>query len=405
MPRSSRSRRCSSGSSPCTRVATPRRCRWRRERWTGWPGVGSTTRWAEASLATAPTRLARAPLREDALRQRAAPAGLQPCLAAHASATELSDVDRRTPAEFVLGSMRSTDGGFLSSLDADTEGVEGATTPGRGMSSSRPWASSIARTLGRDPAGNWEGTNVLWLPGRTPDDTASQAGALDGELAAARTAVARARDQRVPRRRRQGDRRVERDDDPCTQRRRSRARPPGSRRGCAKRARGSSRNTFGTRKEGCSDPSVPAEPRSRLLRGLRVARTRSARIFEATGEPRWFSSARGLARRRALERFADPARWVLHDRRRRGTPLVRPKDLLDTPCRAGTRAMCELLVRLSLLTGEGAYRRQGGEHRRTRWRSTHGANPTAFGHALVRTRHARGSDVGGRDRGRTRARP
>jgi uncharacterized protein YyaL (SSP411 family) len=103
-------------------------------------------------------------------------------------------------------------------------------------------------------------------------------------------------------------------------------------------------------------------------------------LFEATGDPRWFSWARGLADI-AIERFADPAGGFFMSAADARTPLVRPKDLLDAPLPSGNAAMCELLVRLGLLTGEGAYRDMA-EGTAASLSAFARRQPTAFGHAL-----------------------
>ena len=68
--------------------------------------------------------VARAALREDALRQRAARAAVHARVAGHAATTATARVATET-LEYLLREMQHAEGGFFSSQDADTEGVEG----------------------------------------------------------------------------------------------------------------------------------------------------------------------------------------------------------------------------------------------------------------------------------------
>ena len=141
-----------------------------------------------------------------------------------------------------------------------------ATTPGRGKSSWRPWASRSRGTFGASPAGNWEGTNVLWLA-EGPPETAVAAGGSAVDLDAARRLLRETRDQRThPTVDDKVDRGLERFDHPVTQRRRSRSRPPRSSSRLRRRARCSSTSTFGTGAKACSDLRCRTSRGTRLLR-------------------------------------------------------------------------------------------------------------------------------------------
>ncbi|MGH2402780.1 MAG: thioredoxin domain-containing protein, partial [Candidatus Limnocylindria bacterium] len=84
-----------------------------------------------------------------------------------------ADIGRRT-LDFLLAELRTADGGFASALDADTEGVEGrfyawshdefmAVLTDAGLDADE--RRLLAAYWGITAAGNWEGTNVLHLPG------------------------------------------------------------------------------------------------------------------------------------------------------------------------------------------------------------------------------------------------
>ena len=94
--------------------------------------------------------------------------------------------------DWVLTEMRHNDGGFYSSLDADSEGVEGKFYV---------WdANEIEKVLGDDAAifnhyygvtssGNWDGANVLHLPGTI--ESVSQSLHLSPEMVRERIGIAR----------------------------------------------------------------------------------------------------------------------------------------------------------------------------------------------------------------------
>jgi hypothetical protein len=103
-------------------------------------------------------------------------------------------------------------------------------------------------------------------------------------------------------------------------------------------------------------------------------------LYQATGDARWFSWARGLADR-AIELFADPAGGFYLSASDAGTPLVRPKDIFDAPLPSGNAAMCELLARIGLFTGEGGYLDRA-ERTAAMLSNEARRQPISFGHAL-----------------------
>ncbi len=88
-------------------------------------------------------------------------------LYAHATVVTRNDRYRRVAmriAEWMLREMQQPEGGFSSSMDADSDGVEGAFFVWSWDELVAIVGETIAGALGATPNGNWEGTNVLWFP-------------------------------------------------------------------------------------------------------------------------------------------------------------------------------------------------------------------------------------------------
>ncbi len=132
--------------------------------------------------------LARPPLREDALRQRAAGARL-PARLAGLRPRALPRVCEQT-LDWALREMRGPEGGFYSALDADSEGEEGrfyVWTPAelRAVLGAER-AAEIGAFYGVSEAGNFEGRSILHLAGGA--DRARARGAGGGAAGAVRGA-------------------------------------------------------------------------------------------------------------------------------------------------------------------------------------------------------------------------
>ena len=78
----------------------------------------------------------------------------------------------RSTLDYLLREMRQPAGGFSSSQDADSEGVEGRFFVWSWDELAGAVGEERAARFGASPDGNWEGTNVLWVPGDEPDDDA-----------------------------------------------------------------------------------------------------------------------------------------------------------------------------------------------------------------------------------------
>ncbi|HUF59118.1 MAG TPA: thioredoxin domain-containing protein [Actinomycetota bacterium] len=96
--------------------------------------------------------------------------------------------------EYLLREMRHPEGGFFSSQDADSEGVEGKFFTWSWDELIDLVGEEATKAFGASPGGNWagehgEGTNVLWRPDGTE--------ALSGELEEARRVLFEERERRV----------------------------------------------------------------------------------------------------------------------------------------------------------------------------------------------------------------
>jgi uncharacterized protein YyaL (SSP411 family) len=274
---------------------------------------------------------------------------------------------------YLLREMRHPDGGFFSSQDADSEGVEGKFFVWSWEDLVAIVGERRATELGATPEGNWEGTNILWLP-RGPNDVE--------DLAEARAALLGVRERRV---------RPATDDKILT-----------AWNAMAIQALAEASSAFGEPSYledavGAADFVVAhlRAPDGRLLRSWRdgtpggpgyaddhaLLASAALALYARTGDLRWFREATRLAEE--LERlFADPDRGGFFQTGADvGALVVRPKELYDNAVPAGNSAAADVLLRLSLLTGDGDLERRGLSSIRL-VRDALGRAPTAFGHTL-----------------------
>jgi uncharacterized protein YyaL (SSP411 family) len=107
-------------------------------------------------------------------------------------------------------------------------------------------------------------------------------------------------------------------------------------------------------------------------------------LYEATFDPRWFAEARTLADA-ILARFADPdpaAGGFFATSSDHEQLVVRRKDLEDAPIPSGSSSAAVGLLRLAALTGEARYEEAAVSHLRL-VAPLLGRHPQAFAHALV----------------------
>jgi uncharacterized protein YyaL (SSP411 family) len=275
--------------------------------------------------------------------------------------------------EYLLREMRQPDGGFSSSQDADAEGVEGRFSTWSWQELVALVGEESARAFGAIPDGNWEGTNVLWLPEgleAAPD------------LSTARTRLFEVRERRF---------RPGTDDKVLT------AWNALAIQAFAEAGRSFDEPRFVDAAVACAR-FVLSELRGdggRLLRSWRAGvggrpgfcddhallADALLTLHAATGDGEWFSEALRLGRA-LIDLFHDPERGGFFQAGRDDEALVvRAKDLEDHAVPSGNSAAAATLQRLALLTGDGELERAGVSALRL-VRDILGRAPTSFGHAL-----------------------
>jgi uncharacterized protein YyaL (SSP411 family) len=281
----------------------------------------------------------------------------------------------RETLDYLLREMRHEDGGFFSSQDADSDGEEGTFFVWSWDELVPLVGERVARLLGATPQGNWEGTNVLWLP-EAMDAEAEAA------IAAARPDLLRVREERN---------RPATDDKILAS------------------WNGLAVSAFAEAGRALGEPRyVEAAVRAadfvltslrggegRLLRSWREGRASipaflddhammaeaCLTLWETTFEVRFFREARRLADE-VLRLFRDPRGGGFFQTGSDAEALViRPKELVDNAVPSGNSVAAEVLQRLALLTGEEEYERAGVSALRV-VRDLLTRAPAGFGHAL-----------------------
>ena len=275
--------------------------------------------------------------------------------------------------DWALREMRGPEGGFCSALDADSEGIEG-----KFYVWTEPELRAVLGELTDDALAYFEPRpfeHALILEGRGPEPPAS-------ELTEIRRRLLEARSQRI---------RPGLDDKRLTawnalmiaalgEAGAVLARPDYVRAAvaCAEFVLRDLRDERGrllrTWKDRRGRLDAYLEDHAFLLEAL-------IGLYEATGDPRWYSEATGLADV-MIERFSDPERGGFYTTADDHEPLAaRRKDLEDSPIPSGNSSAAFGLQRLALLSGEGRYERHAlGVLRLLFPLATR--HPQAFGHLL-----------------------
>jgi uncharacterized protein YyaL (SSP411 family) len=287
--------------------------------------------------------------------------------------------------EYLLREMRQPGGGFATSQDADSEGVEGRFFVWSWDELVAIAGEDAAAALGAAPHGNWEGTNVLWVP--TPLEAVAEERGIDvAELEraveAARAELFRTRERRVR---------------PATDDKVLAAWNGLAISALAEVGRALGEPRYVEAAVGAADfvLSNLRDDRGRLLRSWRAGRggrpgfaddhalmaDACLTLYETTFELRWFTEASALAGE-LIRLFHDAERGGFFQTGSDAETLVlRPKDLYDNAVPSGNSAAADVLLRLAHLTGEPDHERIGTSALRLVRDAMAGA-PSGFGHAL-----------------------
>jgi uncharacterized protein YyaL (SSP411 family) len=288
-------------------------------------------------------------------------------------------------AEYLLREMQHPGGGFFSSQDADSEGVEGRFFVWGWHELVGQVGEPVAACLGAAPDGNWDGTNVLWRPfaprayavqhGLNPDE-------LEAEVEDARRLLFELREGRVH---------------------------PGTDDKVLAAWNAMAISALAEAGEAFDEPSyVDAavrcatfvlthlrDERGRLLRSWRggvggrpgyaddhaLLAAACLALYETTFDARWFTEARALADE-LVRSFHDEERGGFFQTGVDAEPLViRPKELYDNAVPSGSSVAADALQRITLFTGERRYERAGLSALRL-VRDVMGRVPVGFGRAL-----------------------
>jgi hypothetical protein len=287
--------------------------------------------------------------------------------------------------DYLLREMQHAEGGFFSSQDADSEGVEGKFFVWSWDELVGVVGEPVARCFEATREGNWDGTNVLWSP-RPVSDVAAELGVDGSELAqdveTARAELFEVREGRVH---------------PATDDKVLAAWNGLAISALAEAGRALGEPTYveaAVRAAGFVLTHL-RDDSGRLLRSWRNGRQgrpgyaddhalmaeACLTLYETTFELAWFEQARALGDE-LLRLFLDPERGGFFQTGADAEALVvRPKELYDNAVPSGNSVAADVLQRLALLTGEIEYE-QAAVSALGLVRDGIERSPTAFGHAL-----------------------
>jgi uncharacterized protein len=270
--------------------------------------------------------------------------------------------------DFLLRDLAREDGTFAASLDADTDGVEGATLTwhaGEVRDALGDDAALFSTAYGITEAGNWEGVTILSRV-RTGAELAAQDGSsepeVEGRLAEARARLLAIRGHRAQPARddkalaawngmaigalADAARLLEAADPVAAGRYRAAATLAAT--AILGGLRGPDGRLGRSWKDGRASGTGVLEDYACLAEGLLA-------LYEATFDETWFTVARGLLDT-VLARFADPEGGFFDTADDHERLVTRPKDVQDNATPSGNAMATFALLRLAAFTGEGRYR-------------------------------------------------
>ena len=290
--------------------------------------------------------------------------------------------------DYVLREMTDTLGGFYSTQDADSEGEEGKFFVWTGEEIEAILGPEdgvlVAGYFGVTEAGNFEGKNILNVP-EADEDVATEADISVEELGAvvsrARPILLEAREQRVHPAR---DEKILSAWNGLMMRSFAEAASVLRREDYREAAIANASFLLGelrrdgrllrTYKDGRASLKGYLEDYAFVADGLLT-------LYEDTFDPRWLQEARSLADS-MIDLFWDEGQNAFYDTGKDHEDLiVRPRDLFDnaTPC--GNSVAVDVLLHLSILTGDSDYARRGSAALRSMQQYMAGA-PLGMGHWL-----------------------
>ncbi|MES2210843.1 MAG: thioredoxin domain-containing protein [Chloroflexota bacterium] len=303
----------------------------------------------------------------------------------------------------ILREFTTIDGAFAASLDADTNGVEGATfvwDAAEIRAVLGDAAPMFSTAYGVTDAGNWEGRTILSRV-RTDREVAEQYGLTEAavrvQLAEARAALLAVRGLRAQ---------PARDDKAlaawnglaigalATGARLLDLLGDGDDRAAAERyldaataaattisggLLGSDGRLGRSWKDGRTSGRGVLEDYATLAEGLLA-------LYEAGHDERWFVTARRLVDQ-ILDRFVDPEGGFFDTASDHERLIARPKDIQDNATPSGNATAALILLRMGALTGEGRYRTEAERSIRTVTPFT-ARHPTAFAKWLAAIDHS-----------------
>jgi uncharacterized protein YyaL (SSP411 family) len=287
--------------------------------------------------------------------------------------------------DYLLREMRHPEGGFFSSQDADSEGVEGKFFVWSWDELVGLVGPVAATAFGARPDGNWEGTNVLWRPvalAALAAEEGRSAEELEAEAEDARAVLFAAREKRV---------RPGTDDKILT------AWNAMAVSALAEAGRAFEVPAYVDEAVRCAGFLLThlRDHRGRVLRSWREGVAGSPgylddyglladaclTLYETTFELRWFTAARELADE-MLRLFRDEENGGFFTTGSDAEALViRPKDLYDNAVPSGNSVAADMLQRLAWLTGESGYEDPATSALRV-VRDVLARAPSGFGYAL-----------------------